>query len=201
VSSTPAALGFRTHSGWTAAVAVGGAPGKPLVLDRRRIETSDAAIHGSRQPFHAAETLSFEEAEALIRRCRASSTLLATHAVTAMVAQFTQNGHTVVGAGILYASGRALPDLAAILGSHALIHTAEGELFREVLVHASEHCSLPVTKIKEREIWERGEMLLRRPQEELQQLIDALGKSLGPPWRQDEKLASMAAWIALAESQ
>jgi hypothetical protein len=182
-------------------VAVGGSPGKPVILDRRRIETSDAAIHGSRQPFHAAEQLSFEQAEALIGRCRESSTLLATHAVTAMVAQLTQNGHTVVGAGILFASGRPLPELAAILRSHALIHTAEGEFFREVLVHASEHCSLSVTKIKEREIWERGTIVLRRPQADLQQLIDGLGKSLGPPWRQDEKLASMSAWIALAESQ
>ena len=194
-----AALGFRAHSGWTAAVAVGGSPARPVVLDRRRIETCDAAIHGSRQPFHAAEQLSFEKAEALIRQCRESSTLLATRAVTAMVAQLTQNGHAVVGAGILFASGRPLPPLAAILRSHALIHTAEGEFFREVLVHASEHCSLPVTKIKEREIRERGAILLRLPPADLQQLIDGLGKSLGPPWRQDEKLASMAAWIALAE--
>jgi hypothetical protein len=172
-----------------------------VVLDRRRIETSDAAIHGSRQPFHAAEQLSFEQAEALIGRCRESSAHLATHAVTAMVAQLTHNGHTLVGAGILFASGRPLPDLAAILRSHALIHTAEGEFFREVLVHASEHCSLRVTKIKEREIWERGTMVFRRPSADLQRLIDGLGKSLGPPWRQDEKLASMVAWIALAESQ
>jgi hypothetical protein len=196
-----AALGFRAHSGWTAAVAVGGSLDSPVVLDRRRVETSDAAIHGSRQPFHAAEPLGFEKAEALIRQCRESSTALATRAVTAMVAQLTQNGHAVVGAGILFASGRPLPPLAAILRSHALIHTAEGEFFREVLVHASEHCSLPVTKIKEREIWERGTILLRRPPADLQQLIDGLGKSLGPPWRQDEKLASMAAWIALAEAQ
>ena len=193
-----AALGFRAHSGWTAAVAVGGSLDSPVVLDRRRVETSDAAIHGSRQPFHAAEPLGFEKAEALIRQCRESSTALATRAVTAMVAQLTQNGHAVVGAGILFASGRPLPPLAAILRSHALIHTAEGEFFREVLVHASEHCSLPVTKIKEREIWERGTTVLRRPSADLQQLIDGLGKSLGPPWRQDEKLASMAAWIALA---
>ena len=196
-----AALGFRAHSGWTAAVAVGGSLDSPVVLDRRRVETSDAAIHGSRQPFHAAEPLGFEKAEALIRQCRESSTALATRAVTAMVAQLTQNGHAVVGAGILFASGRPLPPLAAILRSHALIHTAEGEFFREVLVHASEHCSLPVTKIKEREIRERGAILLRLPPADLQQLIDGLGKSLGPPWRQDEKLASMAAWIALAEAQ
>jgi hypothetical protein len=201
VRPASAALGFRAHSGWTAAVAVGGSPDKPVVLDRRRIETSDTSIHGSRQPFHAAEPLSFEKAEALIRQCRESSAHLATHAVTAMVAQLTQHGHTVVGAGILLASGRPLPELAAILRSHALIHTAEGEFFREVLVHASEQCSLPVTKMKEREIWERGTTVLRRSQADLQQLIDGLGKSLGPPWRQDEKLASIAAWIALAESQ
>ena len=126
---------------------------------------------------------------------------LATRAVTAMVDQLDQNGHTVAGAGILFASGRALPDLAAILRSHALIHTAEGEFFREVLVHASEHCSLPVTKVKEREIWERGAKVLHRTAADLQQRIDGLGKPLGPPWRQDEKLASMVAWIALAESQ
>jgi hypothetical protein len=94
-----------------------------------------------------------------------------------------------------------LPDLAAILRSHALIHTAEGEFFRDVLVHASEHCSLPVTKIKEREIWERGSKILGRSSADLQQQINGLGKSLGPPWRQDEKLASMAALIALAEAR
>ena len=182
-------------------MAVGGSPEKPLILDRRRLETSDAAIHGSRQPFHAAEPLSFEEAEALIRRCRESSALLAARAVTAMVAQLARNGHTVVAAGVLFASGRPLPDLPAILRSHGLIHTAEGGFFREVLVQASEHCSLPVTKIKEREIWERGTIVLRRPSADLQHLIDGFGKSLGPPWRQDEKLASMAAWIALAGAQ
>ena len=196
-----AALGFRAHSGWTAAVAVAGSPGRPVVLERRRIETADTAIPGSRQPYHAAERLGVERAETLIRRCRDSSTLLAMDAVSAMVAQLKQNGVKVVGAGILFASGRPLPDLAATLRSHALIHTAEGEFFREVLVRASEHCSLHVTKVKEREIWDRGTVVFRLPSEDLQLQIDGLGKSLGPPWRVDEKLASLAAWIALAESK
>lgn len=122
-------------------------------------------------------------------------------AVSAMVAQLQQNGLTVVGAGILFASGRPLPDLAVTLRSHALIHAAEGEFFREVLVRASEHCSLQVTKVKEREVWDRGTMVFRLPSADLQQRIGGLGRSLGPPWRQDEKLASLAAWIALAESK
>ena len=193
-----AALGFRAHSGWSIMVAVAGSLRKPVVLERRRIETADAAIPGSRQPYHAAERLEIRKAETLIGLCRDSSTLLATGSVSAMVAQLAQKGHTVVGAGILFASGRPLPDLAATLQSHALIHTAEGEFYREALVRASEHCSLPVTRVKEREVWEKGAALFRLDSADLRQSIDELGRSLGPPWRQDEKLASLAAWIALA---
>ncbi len=68
--SEAVALGFRAHSGWAAVVAVSGSPGRPVVLERRRIETADTAIPGSKQPFHAAERLGVERAEALIRQCR-----------------------------------------------------------------------------------------------------------------------------------
>jgi hypothetical protein len=197
-ASDKVALGFRAHSGWAVMVAVGGPLGKPVVLDRRRIETADAVIPGSRQPYHAAERMDFPKAVALIEKCRDSSAQLATDAVSAFVAELTRNARSVVGAGILFASGRPLPDLAATLRSHALIHTAEGEFFREVLVGASDVCSLPVTRVKEREAWERGAAALRLGAADLQRLIAELGRSLGPPWRQDEKLASLAGWIALA---
>jgi hypothetical protein len=39
--SEPAALGFRTHSGWTVVVAVAGSLRRPVVLEGRRIETAD----------------------------------------------------------------------------------------------------------------------------------------------------------------
>jgi hypothetical protein len=35
---------------------------------------------------------------------------------------------------------------------------------------------------------------------ELQQRIAALGKTIGPPWRQDEKLCTIAGWLVLADS-
>jgi len=200
MNSEPVALGFRAHSGWAVVVAVAGSPTKPVVLERRRIVTADAAIPGSKQPYHAAEPLDLPKAYALIRRCRDSSNRLAQNSVSDMVAQLARNGRRVLGAGILSASGRPLPDLAAILRSHPLLHTAEGEFFREAMVRASEHCSLPVTRIKERDIWDQGAALFHLDSGDLQQRIGELGRSLGPPWRQDEKLASLAAWIALAES-
>jgi hypothetical protein len=198
--SEAAALGFRAHSGWTIVVAVAGSLSQPVVLERRRIDIADATIAGSRQPYHAAEGLDIQKAETLIRRCRDSSLRLAADAVSAMTAQLTRTGYRVAGAGILFASGRPLPDLAATLRSHALIHTAEGEFFREVVVLASEHCSLPVTRVREREIWDRGAATFSLGCADLQQRIGGLGRLLGPPWRQDEKLASLAGWIALAES-
>ena len=96
--------------------------------------------------------------------------------------------HKLRAAAVLFASGRALPDLAATLRSHALIHTAEGEFFRDVLITAAESCNLPVTRVREREI------------SDLQREIAELRKSLGPPWTQDEKLASLAAWQALEQA-
>jgi hypothetical protein len=193
----PAALGFRAHSGWACAVAVSGSPASPIILERRRIETADPAIPGSKQPYHAAEPLSLEAAEALIRKCQNSSTQLATQALTALIAQLKQNGFTIAGAGILLSAARPLPGLPAILRSHPLLHTAEGEFFRESLIRASEHCLLPVTTIKEREVWNKAATLSGLTPDALQSQIDALGKTLGPPWRQDEKLASLAALIAL----
>jgi hypothetical protein len=193
------ALGFRAHSGWAVAVAVTESRGIPKVLERRRIVIADAAIPGSKQPFHAAEKLDFREAEALLGRCRKRSEAMAAGEIGILAAALRES-HRMVGSGLLMASGRALPDLEAILRSHALIHTAEGEFFRDVLAGASERCGLPVKRVKEREAWERGAEALDMKLETLQERINALGRSLGPPWTQDEKLASLAAWIVLAES-
>lgn len=151
-----------------------------------------AAVAGSKQPLHAAERLEFAKAQSWIEGCRNHSASLALDAVRAMVAQVKREGYEVVGAALLYASGRVLPELRAILRSHALIHTAEGEFFREAMVHACGECALPVAKVKEREIW------IGVP-EDLQRCVADAGKAIGPPWRQDEKLASMAAWIALRQ--
>jgi hypothetical protein len=188
------ALGFRAHSGWSVVVAAARSRGRFVVVERRRIVTAD----NTKQPYHAAERLEFAKAEPLIRKCRENCAALATDAVSALIAELAQSGYSVVRAAILYASGRPLPDLCAILQSHALIHTAEGEFFREVLACASEHCRLPVTKVKEKEVWERAGAALCLDSAALQTVIAEVGRSLGPPWRQDEKLASLAAWIALA---
>ena len=196
----PAAVGFRAHSGWAAVVVVSGKLASPLVVDRRRIEIADPRIPGSKQPFHAAEGLPFKEAHRLIQRCTDSTDSLADRALRALVGDLEEKCYRVVGCGLLLASGRALPDLAAILASHALIHSAEGEMFREALVRASERCGLAVTKVRERELFETAAATLGTAADTIQRRLAELGRPLGPPWTQDQKLAALAGLLALTSS-
>ena len=192
-----AAIGFRAHSGWSALVVVAAGPRSPVVVDRRRIELADATTPGSMQPYHFAEPLKLKDAEAHIRRSIDQARLLAQRALHAAIDDVKKSGHDVVGCGILLASGRPATALASILASHALIHTAEGELFRDALKHASEGCKLPVTAVKERDLFDRAAAELRIPCGELQQRVADMGRTVGPPWRQDQKLAAVVGWLAL----
>jgi hypothetical protein len=169
------------------------------VIDRRRIVLADPAIEGSKQPYHEAEGRKPKEAERIVTRCIDSSRRLALEALAAVRDELRGRDHEVAGCGLLLASGRPLPgDLHAILASHALIHAAEGEMFRDVLVRAGEHLSLEVTGVRERELLALAAEATGLETPELQRRAGEMGRALGPPWRQDEKLATLAAWMVLA---
>ncbi len=177
-------------------VAIAGPGAEPAVLLRRRVELSQRT---PRQPFHAAEGRPFAAAEALIRRATDEAVALGERAVRDAVAELCDLGQEPVASGHLLAAGRPLPDLREVLASHALIHAAEGELFRDVLRQASRRCGLAVAQVRERELEERASRSLRRPARELARRVAAWGKVLGPPWTHDEKRAALVAWLALAE--
>ena len=193
----PAAIGFRAHSGWAALVAVAGSAESAYVIARRRIEIADPATEGSKQPFHAAEPMPFKDAAKYLKGCENSTKRLAREAVQVSINELRDKRYQVAGAGIILGSGRPLPELRAILASHALIHTAEGEFFRNALVEASEHSSLPVLGVKERELHDRAAAQLGLTAKHLEQRIAELGRSVGPPWTQDQKYAALVAWMVL----
>ena len=81
-----------------------------------------------------------------------------------------------------------------------MIHTAEGEFFRNAIVRACEQLRLPFIRIKERELWSVAQESFGFPSERLQGHLAVMGKTAGPPWTQDQKLAALAAWIALSKT-
>jgi hypothetical protein len=195
-----AAIGLRAHSGWAALVAVEGTRKEIEVLARRRIEIADPSIPGSRQPYHEAEGLAIEKAARLLERCERGAGRLARKALKETLRDLGKEGRAPRVCGLLLASGRALPELEAVLASHALIHAADGEHFRGALARASEDLHLTVFRVREKEIAEKASSALGIPVPRLRARVHALGKAVGPPWTQDQKLATLAAWLALCES-
>jgi hypothetical protein len=191
-----AALGFRVHSGWAALVAVTVVKGSPVVLVRRRIHLVKTFTYEFRQPYHTAEKLSVDDGRAFVARSRSEARRLAYRVIRTLQGELRDQGYSFTRCGVLLASGRKLPALPKILAAHSLIHTADGELFREVLLHASGRCGLTPITVKERELFDSAARVLRRKASDLTRRISDLGRPLGPPWTQDEKLASLVAWLA-----
>lgn len=192
-----AILGLRAHSGWAALVAIAGTAKDPEVVDRRRIVLAGPKF--SNQPYHRAEALSVERAATFLERCSNDSRRLAEDGLRATISALSQGGHRVAGCALLLASGRPLPPLASVLSSHALIHAADGEHYREALSRAAESLGLPVARVREKDVWTEASAALGARSDAIADRVSALGKPLGPPWTQDQKLAAAAAWLALAQ--
>jgi hypothetical protein len=196
-ATTPSAIGIRVHSGWGALVAVSGKAGAEEVIDRRRLSIVDPKTAGGIQPYHFAKNLGIREGETHVVRCLAASARLALQAVREVVDQLRNRGYHVAGAAILLSSGKPLPAFEKILASHALIHTAEGEFFRQAFRESFASLEIPVTGIRERELEERATAVFGKAAPRLQQRIAGLGRILGPPWSQDQKAAAVAALVVL----
>jgi hypothetical protein len=109
-----------------------------------------------------------------------------------------QRGYKLSSGALLLASGRPLPEFEKILASHAMIHTADGELFREALTRASVRCGLQVLSVKEKELTGEAAHSFGLTEVAVLKRITELGRPLRAPWAQDEKYAALGAWLALS---
>ena len=190
-------VGFREHTGWAAMVAVGGGVSAPVVLARRRYELCDDDL--PRAVYHAARPLDLENAERLVRSVGESARTAAEWQLRRTLAELGAGGYRVVGAAV--AGPRPVSDdLEEILGSHALVHTAEGQLFRDAIVGASAAVGLPVVRFVQHELFEEAADQIGTSDASLRSQLTGLGRALGPPWQRDQKEAAAAAWLALARA-
>jgi SH3-like domain-containing protein len=172
-----AAIGFKLHTGWASVVAV--TLGKrTTVLARRRaaLLPPDDAI--PRFVYHAAAELELRQAGLLAE--------LASHAAVS------------VGCGVITtgAPGASVPDLAAILQAHPLIHAAEGRLFQSAVLAACARHDIAVLTMRERDVWAAASDASGEDVATLRERVDALRASVGAPWGADQKSATAAAIAA-----
>jgi hypothetical protein len=196
-----AAIGFRMHSGWGALVAVSQNIGAVEILERRRIVVIEPKIPGTKQPYHFSERLDFSEAEQFLTDCFVASWRLALAAIRESAESLQARHYSVAGAAVVLASGRSLPPLPGILASHALIHTAEGEFFREAVWKACQSLDITVTGFRERDLDDCMAVAFGKAASEMSRQISTLGRLIGPPWTTDQKTAAIAALLTLAKKQ
>jgi hypothetical protein len=199
-SRRAAALGCRAHTGWAALVVVAGGLAQPEVLFRGRAELGDPAGRVKRNVYQAARALEPAAAAAQVKAAERIATEQAAVALDRTVRQMTDDGAVVRSCAVVVGTFSRDARLESILASHALAHAAEGRLYQDALLQGAESCGLGAIAIPKRSIWEQGEATLRVSQDELRRWIDQLRRAVGPPWAQDQKLAALAAWIALAQS-
>jgi hypothetical protein len=194
-----AAVGFRVHSGWSALVTVALENSGPIVLSRERVHLVERFLYKYRQPYHTAERMPLEKARAFVDESLVVAKRLGCGALRSTREEMGNKGYELARGALLLASGKALPGLEKILMSHALIHTADGEHFREALRQACSDCGVEMASFRERELVERGVTTLRMRRDRLLRRLTEMGSGFGSPWTQDEKYAALAAWLVLAE--
>jgi hypothetical protein len=95
-------------------------------------------------------------------------------------------------AGCAVVVGTPMPDWNTdeILAVHFRMHKAEGVLFQNALVRASEKCKLNTLPVLEKELTQLGDNVVKQ--------IAGLGKTVGPPWGKDQKDATLVALMVLS---
>jgi hypothetical protein len=190
------AVGCSLHTGWGVAVAVTGRE-QPEVVLRSRLALVDPALPA--QAYHAAAGEPPAAATRLVRSVERSAREWASRAVAEVHDALTAGGHRLVAVAIA-AEPREVPvEVATVVANHALIHAAEGELYRDAVETAIDWLAVPLLQVRAKGVAAEVQRVLGLGEVRQRQLAADLGAGLGPPWRADHKQAALLALVALAD--
>jgi hypothetical protein len=161
------------------------------VVDRRRV---DLVPGPDRFAYHIAADQPGDEAERLVADVRSQAAAAASAAVVDLADAADLAGAVVVGA---QPSSVGLAPVADCVRTHTTIHTAEGALYRSVLWDAFGDRGVTVSSVGRDELPEEAALALGRDADTVRLLVAELGRALGPPWRREQKEATLAAWWGL----
>src|SRR6266403_248700 len=188
-----AALGFRVKPGWAAAVLLTGPARSPRLCDARRIDLSDPQLPETRQPYHAAmgkletDKNKTNQRVDVVRRTAEKS-------IAKLLAGYRQQNFTIQRAALVVGSRI---DPHSVTNPHIRAHALEGQLFRSVLQESLHAHRILSDVLIERDAYARAAVQLKQSNENMRRVIQKFGRDTKAPWRAEQKLAAVAAWVAL----
>ena len=88
-------------------------------------------------------------------------------------------------------------DPRSIANAHIRAHALEGQLFRSVLEESLQAHRIRTDVLIERDAYAKAAVELKRSDENVRRVIQNFGRDTEAPWRAEQKLAALAAWLAL----
>jgi hypothetical protein len=191
-----AALGFRVKSGWAAVVLLTSTADAPQLADVNRVELSDPRLPETRQPYHA--TMGKLETDfRIVKRRERIVRCIAQQSLGTLLTSYRQKGYRIRRAAIVVGSQI---DPAIIANPHIRAHAFEGRLFRLAVEETLEAYEIRTDVLLERDACARVAARLKQSSEDVKREIQDLGRSIpanSGPWRAEQKLAALAALLAL----
>jgi hypothetical protein len=171
-----------------------GPASSPRLLRCRQVLLSDPEEPNSKQPYHVALRFPEKDAAAIVGKLRKIVAGAAKRSVADLLRAADQAGCSVRAAALVVGS---LVDPASLHNEHIRAHALEGQLFRTALEDALRSESIPCAVLLEKTAYTTAAATLHKSPAEAKCVAASLGDSHEGSWRAEEKLAALAAWVAL----
>lgn len=198
-------IGLRAHKGGAVVVCVTIAAGEPRTILSTILETSAAGDRISLEPYQVAAEMprgpqggASTEALAQVAEGRRRQEQLATRGLQAIIDQLALTGHKPAMAALLVNRAGWITDLVGYsLAWAEHVPVAETLAVRDALRFASGECGIPLTELDEKSLPDLAGEMFSKSSAEIAAQLKALGTAMGKPWRKEQKLACLSAWVAM----
>lgn len=199
---SPVALGFRALRGGSVVVGVALEDGAPCVLLSTFLATAAPGDRLALEPYHVAAEIgrdALTQAQAAVTGGRQRQEALANAGLEEISATLHVNGHAPAVAALLVNRAGWVTDLleySLAFADHPPV--AEGLAVRDALRAAFASAGLKSVEMDEKSLPDQAAEALGLAPSEIDARLKTLGATAGKPWRKEQKLACLAAWVAAA---
>jgi len=206
-SFSMAAIGLRAHKGGAVAVGVCVEHGGPRVILSTTLETGTADDRLSFEPYRLAAEMArsptgraTDEMMATVAEGRRRQEQRAAEGLRAIVDQLgAATCKPVVVALLVNRAGWITDLLDYSLAWAEHVPVAEALAVRDALRVASTRCGIDKVELDEKSLPELAVQVLEQPSADTDLRLKRLGVAAGKPWRKEQKLACLAAWLSVIQ--
>jgi hypothetical protein len=202
----PIGLGFRALKGGGVVVGVAADGSEPRVVLSTFLATAAEGDRLALEPYRVAAEMARgldggvpAEAIAAVADGRKRQAELAATGLDSIVRKLREAGHEPAVAALLVNRAGWITDLLEYSQSWPEhVPVAEGLSVRDALRFAIGHVGVDVAELDEKSLPDLASKDLGMSPADLNASLKALGVAAGRPWRKEQKLACLAAWVAAA---